>query len=271
MSKWGVVSGMCAERNIRITFCIFDGCSMKSDLDRRHQPLLQNYQHHGADGPAEYERMDGTTGRGLGIHTGGVYGGFGSETDGTMKSYLPAIVRKVVGIVKSSGVDYRIMPGNEMARAREGAETQAEVDVTLRDWHDYMIELLLSNGVPVDRIVVSITGDNTREGVTIPLLEKYPGITEQIHGPNSPESLSLFSDQFTGAEIDGDGFDNKAAGYTNGYNFTMPSVEQARKMREEMKLRGIKQYSTFNGYVENPGWQDISAARWEIQRALGGR
>jgi hypothetical protein len=271
LAKWAAVLKMCADRGIQVTLCIFDGCSMKSALDRRHQPLLHNYQHLGAEAGIEtYERMDGTIGRGLGIHTGGVYGGFGGD-DGSMVSYLPAIGRKVVDLVRASGVDYRIMPGNEMAREREGEETQAHVDGILRDWHDYMIKLLLDAGAPEDRIVVSITGTNTREAVTLPLLAKYPKIVEQVHGPNSPETLARYLDRFQGAEIEGDGFDSNAAGHTNSYGFGMPSIEQARLMREILKVRDIPSYSTFNGYVEEQGWQDIAAAGWEEQRALAGK
>jgi len=268
LAKWAAVLKMCKERKIRVTICIFDGCSMKSGLDRRHQPLLQNYQHLGAEeGISSYERMDGTTCRGLGIHTGGVYGGFGGDY-GTMKSYLPPIVEKIFGMVNASGVDYRIMPGNEMAREREGEETQEQVDRILYDWHDYMISLLIGQDVPADRIVFSITGTNTREAVTLPLLSAFPGITEQIHGPNSPELLEHFLNQYPGAELDGDGFDDLAAGHSNSYGFTMPSIDQCRLIREILKERGIRQYSTFNGYIEEQGWQDVAAAGWDEQKAL---
>lgn len=275
LAKWAAVLKMCEERGIRVTLCIFDGCSMKSALDRRHQPLLQNYQHLGAEaGIDTYERMDGTIGRGLGIHTGGVYGGFGGDY-GTMKSHLPPIVEKVVGLLNASCVDYRIMPGNEMAREREmlpdgTMETQEYVDSILRDWHDYMIGLLLAEGVPVDRVVISITGTNSGEAVTFPLLDKYPGIVVQVHGPNSPETLEKFLDRYPEAEVDGDGFDDQAAGHSNSYGFTMPSLDQCRRIREILVARGIRQYSTFNGYIEERDWQDIAAAGWDEQRALAG-
>lgn len=271
LNKWANVLEMCAARGIRVTLCILDGCSMKSGLDRRHQPLLQSYQHLGAEeGINSYERMDGTIGRGLGVHTGGVYGGFGGDY-GTMKSYLPPIVEKVVGLLNASGVDYRIMPGNEMAREREGEETQTQVDVILRDWHDYMIQLLLAEGVPVDRIIISITGTNSSTAVTFPLLEKYPGIGVQVHGPNSPETLEKFLDRYPEAESDGDGFDDLAAGHSNSYGFTMPSLDQCRRMREVLVARGVRQYSTFNGYIEERDWQDIAYAQWQEQRALAGK
>ncbi|MBN1939311.1 MAG: hypothetical protein JW843_06985 [Candidatus Aminicenantes bacterium] len=182
-----------------------------------------------------------------------------------MKSYLPAIVERVVELLNASGVDYRIMPGNEMAREREEAPGRNDgipeyVDSILRDWHDYMIRLLLAAGVPVERIVVSITGTNTRETVPLPLLARDLGVVEQIHGPNSLETLERFLDLYPGAEIEGDGFDDLAAGHSNSYGFTMPSLEQCRCIREILVARGIRQYSTFNDYVEELGCQDITAA-----------
>jgi len=276
LAKWAAVLKMCAERRIRVTLCLFDGCSMKAGIDKRHQPLLQNIQHHGASeepgvlGDPTYEKLDGSEGRAYGEHTGGVFGGFGGD-GGTMKSYLPAIVAKAVELLNASGVDYRVMPGNEMERPKENdQETQEYLDGILFDWHDFMIRLLNEQGVPNEKIVVSVAGQHTREGVALKLKERFPGIIEQLHGPNSLETLERFLDQFPGAEIDGDGMDNRAAGYTNSYGFTMPSIDQCQRIREILVARLVHQYSTFNGFVEEQGWQDLAAARWEEQRALAG-
>lgn len=92
-----------------------------------------------------------------------------------------------------------------------------------------------------------------------------PSIVEQIHGPNSPKTLERFLEQYPGAEIDGDGFDDLAAGHSNSYGFTMSSLEQCRRIREILVAMGIRQYSTFNGYIEEQGRQDVAAARWDEQ------
>ncbi|MCK9604196.1 MAG: hypothetical protein M0R66_07555 [Candidatus Omnitrophica bacterium] len=270
--KWRIILGMCAERGIRVTLSIYDWCSLKHGDDKRHNPLMQNVQHHGADGFSEYTKMDGSIGRGYGIHTGGVYGGFGSEAGGAMKDFQLEMIKRIAAFVRSiPGLDYRIMPGNEMARPPEGTETMAEVDAILREWHEFWIDELKRCGVPEERIVVSISGPNTREGVTIPLKEKYPCIVEQIHGPNSPESMAGFSASYPGAEIDGDGFDPKAAGYKNEFGHKMPSIAQCRSMRQYMIAHGLAQYETFNGYTEGREWQDIGRAKWDEQRALSGK
>jgi hypothetical protein len=270
-SKWAAILRLCAERGIRVTLSLFDGCSMKTPEDRRWQPLLQNYQHMSAEKELPtYTDMKGISGkRGLALHTGGIYGGFGGDS-GTMKSYLPAIVKKLMDTVKASGVDYRINPGNEMAREREGTETQEQVDKILYEWHDYMIQLLKAQGVPNNRIVVSITGTNSREVVSLKLKAKYPGIVEQIHGPNSDVSLERFIKDFPGAEIDGDGQDAKAAGYSNGM-MRLPSIAQCKAMRAILKRTG-RTYQTFNAHCEpGKGKQNIKLAGWAEQRALAGK
>lgn len=270
--KWKSILGKCAERGIRVTLSVYDWCSLKHGDDKRHNPLLQNVQHHGADGSAEYTRLDGSIGRGYGVHTGGVYGGFGSESGGTMKEYQREMITRIASFVRSiPGLDYRINPGNEMARPPEGRETIAEVDAILREWHEFWIDELKRVGVPENRIVVSISGPNTREGVTIPLRKKYPSIVEQIHGPNSPEAMARFAAKYPGAEIDGDGFDPEAEGYKNEYGYKMPSLVQSRTIRAIMPGLGLSGYETFNGYTEGRGWQDIACAEWDEQRALSGK
>ncbi len=104
--------------------------------------------------------------------------------------------------------------------------------------------------------------------VTVPIPAKSSGVYELIHGPNSPETLEKFLDRYPGAELDGDGFDDLAAGHSNSYGFTMPSREQCRRIREILVARGIRQYATFNGYIEEQGWQDLAAAGWTEQKAL---
>ena len=187
-----------------------------------------------------------------------------------MKSYLPGIVGRVARLARESGVDYRIMPGNEMARVREGDETQEYADSILREWHRFMVDELLNHGVPGNRIVLSITGANTRDAVTLPILADYPGVIEQVHGPNSPETFLEFANRYPGAELDGDGFDSKALGYKNEYDFSLPSIGQCWQIRGIIKDRGME-YSTFNGYVEGRTWQDLSLAGWAEQHALGGK
>lgn len=263
----------CAERGIRVTMNGFDGCSMTSAEDKRYQPLLQNVQHLGAEGGDKtYTRMNGSTGTGYSIHTGGIYGGFGGD-NGTMKAYLGPFIDKMVELLRSvPGLDWRIMPGNEMARKpeKEKGETQAQADAILHDWHEFWIQRLIGLGVQRQRIVLSITGANTREAVTVPLVKKY-GVVEQIHGPNSDESLLEFINRYPGAEIDGDGQDKKAAGFDNGY-MTLPSIAQCKKIREICKARGLT-YQTFNAHTErkSPKVNDITRARWAEQRALAGK
>jgi hypothetical protein len=220
----------------------------------------------------EYTRMDGTKSKGLAIHTGGIYGGFGGD-GGTMKSYLPAIFKKVVDTLNASGVDYRINPGNEMARAPKKKETQEEVDKILYDWHDFLIKELKGMKVPENKIVISITKTNTQSAVTGKLKSIYPGLVEQIHGPNSDTTYMKCLKNNPKAEPDGDGFDSEAAGHTNTYGFTMPSIAQAGAIRVIMLAFGCKQYSTFNGWTEEkvPKSQDIKKARWEELRALAGK
>jgi len=46
---------------------------------------------------------------------------------------------------------------------------------------------------------------------------------------------------------------------------------KVKKSAEILVARGIRQYSTFNGYIEEQGWQDIAATRWEEEKALGDR
>jgi len=48
----------------------------------------------------------------------------------------------------------------------------------------------------------------------------------------------------------------------------MPSIDQCRRIREILIARGVRQYSTFNGYIEEKDWQDLTAAGWEKQKAL---
>lgn len=236
----------------------------------RYQPLLQNVQHHGAEGGDKtYTRLDGTRGLGYSIHTGGIYGGFGGD-NGSMKSYLPFLIDKAVRLLRSvPGLDWRIMPGNEMERRREGTESQEDVDRILHDWHEYWVTYLIGMGVRRERIVLSITGTNTRDAVTLPLVRKY-GVIEQVHGPNSDTALLDFLSRFPGAEIDGDGQDKHAAGYNNGM-MRLPSIDQCRRMRAIIKDRGLT-YQTLNAHTEPAyGIQDIALAGWAEQRALAGR
>jgi len=272
--KYRAIFTLCAERKIRVTWSVLDGCSMKNYKNApdqtRYQPLLQCVQHHGAEGGDKtYTRMDGTRGLGYSIHTGGIYGGFGGDR-GTMRQYLPYLYERAVRLLRSvPGLDWRINLGNEMERRREGDETQADVDKILHDWHDHFIRQLLVLGVRPDQIVVSITGTNSREAVSLPLVRRH-GVTEQIHGPNSDTALVDFLSRFPGAEIDGDGQDRHATGYDNGM-MRLPSLEQCRRMRSILKDRGLT-YQTYNAHCE-PAWgqQDIRLADWAEQRALAGK
>ena len=71
--------------------------------------------------------------------------------------------------------------------------------------------------------------------------------------------------------MDGDGFDRRAVGYTNEYDYSMPSIEQCREIRRVLFGRGIYQFHIFMGYAEGMGWMDIKEARWDEQRALAGK
>jgi hypothetical protein len=72
-------------------------------------------------------------------------------------------------------------------------------------------------------------------------------------------------------ETDGDGFDRKAGGYINEYGYSMPSIDQCREIRRILIERGIVQFHIFMGYAEGMGWMDIKQARWDEQKALGGK
>jgi hypothetical protein len=191
-----------------------------------------------------------------------------------MKSYIQPLAAKAVATLRSvPNLDWRIMPMNEAARPIEKKETQAQVDRILHDYLDYWITCLKGLGVPAYRIVLSITGTNTRAAVTVPLLKKYPGVIEQVHGPNSDTSFLKALSKNPGAEIDGDGFDPLAAGYKNDYGFALPSIAQCKAIRALMIAKGIPAYETFNGHAEGKAgpWQNIEKAEWAEQRALAGR
>lgn len=279
-AKYRAIFTMCAERGIRVTWSVLDGCSIKDysggPPQTRYQPLLQNIQHLGAEAgvPNEYTRFNGTKGKGLGVHTGGIFGGFGSEAGGRMKEYMVPLIRKAVDTLSSApGLDWRIMPMNEAARKKGKNETQAQVDAILRDYLDFWIVTLRGLNVPNNRIVLSITGTNEREAVILPLLKKHPGVVEQIHGPNSDISLREGLEKNPKAEWDGDGFDKKAKGYKNDYGFALPSIDQCRGMRQIMIEKNVAQYSTFNGHAEGKAgpWQDPDKAGWGELMALSGR
>lgn len=192
-SKWRAVFALAKERRIRLTLSVLDGCSLYP-LNARYNPLIMNRQHHGAEpgGPIHYKGLDGQDMKGLGIHTGGVYGGFGGD-NGDMKARMAALARKVAFEVIASGVDYRIMPGNEMQAPIEGPWTnQEKQDAILREYLSWWVYTLIESGVPEDRIVLSIAGTHDRARVTVPLVAAYPGVVEQLHGPNSPETLSAW-------------------------------------------------------------------------------
>jgi hypothetical protein len=72
-------------------------------------------------------------------------------------------------------------------------------------------------------------------------------------------------------EMNGNRFDRKAAGYTNDYGYSMPSIEQCREIRRILIEQGIYQFHIFMGYGEDMGWMDIKEARWDEQQALVGK
>ena len=273
VAKWKAIFQLCKERGIRVTVSVFDGCSMWTALAKRYQPQAQNLQHQGAEAPgtAGYTRMNGTTGQGLGQHTGGYFGGFpGAEVGGNMKSYLAAIIPFVAHLIMDSGVDYRIMPGNEYQLALSADTTQAEQDATLQAYFEYWIKTLEALGVPGNRIVLSIAGTHDRTRVTVPLVKTY-GVIEQMHGPNSDVTLTKFLNEFPGVEMDGDGFDSAGAGYENENGYHMPSLAQCAAIRAILKAKGIHEFHIFNGHIEGPAWQDITKAEWTEQKALAGK
>lgn len=275
VDKWKWFFRECAARGIRVTVSVLDGCSMWTGIAKRHQPLLQNIQHHGADGTSEYTRMDGTIGHGLSQHTGGIYGGFGSEVDGNMVDYMDQIIPFVTALIRESGVDYRIMPGNEMQNPVDESHGQEEQDKCLQDYLNYWISTLRSLGVPNERIVLSIAGTHVRDRVTVPLTKQYAGVVEQMHGPNSDASLDSFMSSYPDVEMDGDGFDPHAEGYTNEEGYTMPSLDQCRGIRailsDPSKNPHNFEYHIFNGHAEGDGWQDITRAQWNEQKSLAGK
>jgi hypothetical protein len=273
--KWAAIFKLCAERKIMITVSVLDGCSMNTGYAARLNPMLSTYQHLGAEGPgtADYERLDGSIGQGLGIHTGGILGGFGAD-HGAMKSYLPALISRVVAFLNASGVEYRVMPANEFQAPITEYADQATQDALLKEYLTFWIEQLKGLGLPNDKIVLSIAGTHDRTRVTVPLRDQYPGVIEQMHGPNSDVTLQKFIDRYgmDGIEYDGDGFDNAAEGYANEYNYKMPSVTpQCPNIRVILIKYKIKRFAIFQGYIEGPDWQDLTAAKWAEQRALAGK
>ena len=273
IAKWKAIFQLCKERGIRVTVSVFDGCSMWTAIAKRYQPQAQNLQHQGAEAPgtAGYTRMDGTTGQGLGEHTGGYFGGIpGPEQGGNMKSYLAVIIPYIAHLIMDSGVDYRIMPGNEYQDPLYTDVDQPTQDGVLKAYFEFWIKTLEALGVPGNKIVLSIAGTHDRTRVTVPLVKTY-GCIEQMHGPNSDVTLTKFLNEFPGVEMDGDGFDSAGAGYENENGYRMPSLAQCAAIRAILKARGIKQFSIFNGYIEGIAWQDLTQAKWTEQKALAGK
>jgi hypothetical protein len=285
VDKWTAILAMMAERNIEVTVSILDACSWWNAKDKRHNPLLQNIQHIGAESPNDrYIDLDGNEKRGEGLHLGGYFGGFGSEKDGQMWGFIENLAVKWVEMLNKSGVEYRVMPVNEcFLPASEGGalNTRQQRDLALRDYLEAWIRTLRRLSVPEDRIVLSIAGDHDRASVTRALIDgykdkagnivKFPQVVEQLHGPNSPETLSSWLTSNPASEMDGDGFDNNAKGYKNTYNYTMPSLEQCAAMRKILVDKQIRRYCFFNGYGEGKTWQDINSCKFDELAILAGK
>jgi hypothetical protein len=169
-----------------------------------------------------------------------------------------------------SGVDFRIGT-NELQCALIPEHDQVYSDLVLHDYLKFMFDTLKAAGVRNNQIMLSIAGTHVRSRVTLPLVSDYPGVVEQQHGPNSPETLEAFLAACSTGEVDEDGFDRKAAGYTNEYDYSMLSIEQCRETRRILIERGVYQFHIFMGYAEGMGWMDIKQARWDEQRALAGK
>jgi hypothetical protein len=219
--KWRAIFALCRERKIQLTISVVDGCVG----DGRHYPPIMNYQHIGAEGPGTeyFDSLDWMTRiHGLGIHTGGTFGGFG-EDRGTQIAYFKKYLEKVVAEVSASGVDFRIGT-NELQCALVPEHDQAYSDMILHDYLKFIIDTLNAAGVRNNQITLSIAGTYVRGRVTAPIVAGFPGVVEQQHGPNSPETLKAFLAACSICEMDGDGFDCKAVGYINEYGYSMPSI-----------------------------------------------
>lgn len=263
-----------AKMKIKETISVVSQCSNE---EGRYYPLANNVQHQGAEKGTtrEYKKMDGTIGLGGAEHTGGFFGGFGGD-GGSMKDFILHLFKKVFDeLTAIPGLEWEIQIGNELFCPIDAnnpmRDTQEKVDTILYDWHRNIIGYLIGLGCPANKISISLAGDHVRARTSLQLQADFPGLTEELHGPNSPETLEDFIKRFPTARPDGDGFDRKAEGHTNGENWTAPSVDQAKAMRQVLILHGEDEFHTFCGELEDTNPAIVENAKWDVQRALAGK
>jgi hypothetical protein len=270
-----------AKMGVKETCSVVSFCNNK---ESRYYPLGNNLQHHGAETGSDdtYTRIipnlkgdaAGTIGHGLHIHTGGTWGGLGQDR-GIMPDILRLLFKKFYDELSAvPGLEWEIQVGNELMLFPDPNlewSDQEKADQFLHDYHHNVIAYLVSLGCPTNKISISLGGPSDRARTSLKLQAEFPGLIEELHGPNSPETLTDFLNRFPGARIDGDGFDRKAEGYLNGEGYQMPSLPQCSAMRQILKDHAIPEFHIFNGYIEAGEPADITLAQWGEQRALAGK